>query len=1066
MTIPLRVLILEDRPTDAELIVYELRQAGFEPDWQRVDTEADYLAHLDPALDIILADYALPQWDAPHALRALQERGLDIPFIMISATVGEDIAVECIKQGAVDYLLKDRLGRLGMAVTKALEDKRLRVEKRRAEAALRESEEKFRNLFNNAEVGMFRTRLDGSEILDANEKFLRIFGRTREEMQGLPSVIHWADPREREEMVRRLEAEGHIADFECKMLNKQGQVRICLTSLKLFPEQGILEGSILDITERKQAEEDLHKLSQAVEHSPSIVYITDSDGRLEYVNPKFTEITGYMAEEAADQLPRLLDPDLISPEEYEERWATIHSGKEWRGEFQRRKKNGELFWELASISSIKDEAGAISHLVIVIEDITERKRTEEALIGSEKRLRTVLENMPVMLDALDEDLNIIFWNRECERVTGYTADDVIHHPRVSELLYPDPAYRERMQAELVTRGDYRNWEWEVTCKDGSVRTISWSNISRQHPIPGWAHWGIGVDITELKRAERAERSARILAQALAETGSALTRVLNLDAVMNTILQNVARVVPHDAANIMLIEGDQARVAYWQGYRPDSIAFLQEFSVPLTGTRHLERMLATQSPFLVAHTDQHPDWVRRVHTEWVKSYVAAPIRSHGTVIGFLNVDSAVPGFFTEDHARRLQSFADQASLAIEHAQLYEEIRRRAIELEQRVEERTAQLNHAKERIEAILNSSNDVMILCRSDSTIDQTNPAFYETFGYTPDEIFDQPLTELVVPDQARLLGETFETIVQIREPRRLEVSARYRESTPFDADMVLSPVVGSDDHLFGVIVSLRDISRRKQMEAQLRKMLEHEMELGELKSRYISMAAHDLRNPLAVIRSAVDLIQQYSDRLTNEQQQKKYSDIQASIAVMVSLLDDILTIGQVESGKLTFNPTPLDVVTFCRNLSIEMSQVAGGAHRIVFSSQGDCHNGLVDAKLLRHILGNLLSNAIKYSREAGDVIFDVDCQPDQITFRVQDHGIGIPEADQKRLFETFHRASNVRQIPGTGLGLAIVKQSVELHGGTVSFESEEGVGTTFSVVLPQADRAAGRRGTGQMKPG
>jgi PAS domain S-box-containing protein len=1280
MAVPLRVLILEDRPADAELVVHELRRAGFEPDWRCVDSEADYLAHLDQAPDIILADYSLPQWDAPSALRALQERRLDIPFIMISGTVGEEEAVECMKQGADDYLLKDRLSRLGPAVTKALEDKRLRVEKQQAEAALRESEEKFRNLFNNAEIGMFRTKLDGSEILDANEKFLEIFGRTHEEVQGRPSAMHWADPREREDMVHRLEAEGRVTAFECRMLNKQGEVRTCLTSLRLVREQDILEGSILDITERKQAaeairlsearyrslvetqsdvmarsdllgnltfvndaycrafgksreellgtsfvptvlpedagialaaleeikhppyrkstetrhvtpagvrwfswensavvdedgniielqgvgrditerkqaeeallasetryrrlfeaardgilildadsgkvidanpflldllgyfqgellgkelweigffkdiaasqaafgelqaasyiryedlpletrdgrqvevefvsnvymangrqviqcnirditerkqaeealraerdraqtyldivsvilialntqgeitlinnmgcailgyeerdliglnwfdnfvpehareqvkahfyrllegatgeifepyenpiiaqsgaermitwrsvlvrdaenriigtlgsgedvterrqaEQELRKLSQAVEHSPSIVYITGSNGRLEYVNPKFTEITGYTAEEAAGRLPRILDPDKTTREAYEERWSTIRSGGEWRGEFQNRKKNGDLLWESVSISSIKDENGAISHLVLVMEDITVRKQAEAALQASEERLRTVLENMPVMLDALDEDLNIIVWNRECERVTGYSADEIIHHPSVSELLYPDPAYRARIQGELVAGEDYRGWEWETTCKDGSVRTISWSNISRQCPVPGWAQWGIGVDITERKLAER-------------------------------------------------------KLLQWND-----------------------------------------------------------------------------------------------------------------ELEQRVTERTAELNHAKERIETILNSSSDVMILCRADGTIDQANPAFRETFGYTSDAIYNEPLAELITTENdVSRLEDTFETVVQTQHPMRLEITAYSPERPAFSADIVLSPVIGANDQLFGVVCSLRDNTARRKMEDKLRHMLEHEMELSELKSRYVSMAAHDLRNPLAVIRSAVDLIQRYGDRLTDEQIQTKYDHIQASINVMVSLLDDILTIGQVESGKLAFNPAPLDAITFCQDLSMEIGQAAGAARRIVFSGQGDCHDVLVDAKLLRHILGNLLSNAIKYSPEGRDVIFEVDCQPDRITFCVQDHGIGIPEEDQKHLFETFHRASNVRQIPGTGLGLAIVRQSVVLHGGTITFESEIGAGTTFTVVLPQAetppsgDQAAGQQGTG-----
>jgi len=140
MATPLRVLILEDREDDAELMLHELRRAGFAPAWRRVDTEADYLAHLDPALDVILADYSLPGFDAPRALHLLQGRGLDVPLIIVSGSVGEETAVAVMRQGAADYLLKDRLARLGPAVTQALDQKRLRAERSQALESLREAD--------------------------------------------------------------------------------------------------------------------------------------------------------------------------------------------------------------------------------------------------------------------------------------------------------------------------------------------------------------------------------------------------------------------------------------------------------------------------------------------------------------------------------------------------------------------------------------------------------------------------------------------------------------------------------------------------------------------------------------------------------------------------------------------------------------------------------------------------------------------------------------------------------------------------------------------------------------
>lgn len=152
---------------------------------------------------------------------------------------------------------------------------------------------------------------------------------------------------------------------------------------------------------------------------------------------------------------------------------------------------------------LREVAGDIAFALQAINTEEEQKRAEEALRESEERLRQVVENMPVMMDALDENFNVVAWNRECERVTGYSAEEMIGRPRAMDMLYPDAAYRERMMAELTGIGsDFRDREYTIICKDGTEKTISWSNISSSFPIPGWATWAVGVDVTERKRAQR------------------------------------------------------------------------------------------------------------------------------------------------------------------------------------------------------------------------------------------------------------------------------------------------------------------------------------------------------------------------------------------------------------------------------------------------------------------------------------------------------------------------------------------------------------------------------------
>ncbi|HEY9649454.1 MAG TPA: GAF domain-containing protein, partial [Coleofasciculaceae cyanobacterium] len=152
-----------------------------------------------------------------------------------------------------------------------------------------------------------------------------------------------------------------------------------------------------------------------------------------------------------------------------------------------------------------------------IASLIQRKQSEQALRQSEERLRLILDNMPVMLDAFDSSGNIIFWNRECEQITGYSSQEIVNNPRAMELLYPDAEYRQQMLAAWIERGnDYRNWEWNITCKDGSVKTIAWSNIAQHCPIPGWENWGVGMDMTERKCTEEALKQQKELLQTIFE----------------------------------------------------------------------------------------------------------------------------------------------------------------------------------------------------------------------------------------------------------------------------------------------------------------------------------------------------------------------------------------------------------------------------------------------------------------------------------------------------------------------------------------------------------------------
>jgi PAS domain S-box-containing protein/putative nucleotidyltransferase with HDIG domain len=264
MAAPLKLLLLEDRPADAELLLFELRDAGYDPDWQRVDSEADYLAAIEQKPEVILADFSLPQFTALRALHLLQERQLDIPFIVVTGTISEEVAVDCMKQGATDYLLKDRLSRLGQAIDRGLEQKRLRDEKNTSQEALRSSEVRFRSLVQN--LGDIITVHNAKGFITyESPSASRILGYPPDYFIGREPLSH-THPEDRERVSKFISslARGESGDpaIEYRFRHATGHwiyLESAATNLLGTHE---VDGIVLtsrDVTERKHSEEELHE---------------------------------------------------------------------------------------------------------------------------------------------------------------------------------------------------------------------------------------------------------------------------------------------------------------------------------------------------------------------------------------------------------------------------------------------------------------------------------------------------------------------------------------------------------------------------------------------------------------------------------------------------------------------------------------------------------------------------------------------------------------------------------------------------------------------------------------
>ncbi|MFN8527093.1 MAG: PAS domain S-box protein [Anaerolineae bacterium] len=346
--------------------------------------------------------------------------------------------------------------------------------------------------------------------------------------------------------------------------------------------------------------------------------------------------------------------------------------------------------------------------------------------------------------------------------------------------------------------------------------------------------------------------------------------------------------------------------------------------------------------------------------------------------------------------------------------------------------------------------SDAVIVIDLDSKIRSWNRAAEHIYGWTADEAIGKDFIQflhtqlddpnLVETAKAELCGEGHFAH---------EVVQHHRSGSMLDVLVSASLLRDEHGHLRGVIFIIHDISERKRTEQVLRDALAKERELSELKTRFVSMASHEFRTPLATILALTETLMAYRHQFPDHQIDRRLQMIQEQIGYLRGIMDDVLLLARMQARRVDFNPAYLDLDGLCQSVIDEFQNRPNVTYQLVYHKKTDLPPIFLDGKLIRQILVNLVSNAIKYSPENSIVVIQLESSSDKLLLKVHDDGIGIPEPDAKHLFEPFHRGANVGTISGTGLGLVITKESVELHGGTITFESSPDTGTTFTVSLP-----------------
>lgn len=389
-------------------------------------------------------------------------------------------------------------------------------------------------------------------------------------------------------------------------------------------------------------------------------------------------------------------------------------------------------------------------------------------------------------------------------------------------------------------------------------------------------------------------------------------------------------------------------------------------------------------------------------------------------------------------------------------------------------------HLERVREMLFDSAAEGLVLVDRTGAIRMLNPRLLELFGYDNGELLGRPIEDLLPGTFRKAHTEHRKSFNAHPAKRHMgrgrDLFGLRKDGTTFPVEVGLNHFeVGNELYVMGLVTDITE--RHKAQEAlqrntaELEKRVEErtaelakgahaveaayqrEKELNALKSRFVSMASHEFRTPLSTIMGSADLIARYTEGPGNEKVHKHVQRIRTKVRDLTSILNDFLSFERISQGDLPSEPEELDIVHLCIGLMEEMRGMAKAGQALEYDHRSDDRTIIIDRGMLLNSITNLVTNAIKYSPEGNPVLLSTTLERNTLRVQVVDHGIGIPEADQAHLFEPFFRAQNVLTIQGTGLGLHLVKRYLDLMGGSLTYTSTPGQGSTFTMLIPGKTR-------------
>ncbi len=1020
MNSKLMVLLLEDNENDAILITHQLKRAGFEIEAVRVEKPDDFQAELLKSPDLILADYALPHFDAMQALGMLKESGLSIPFIVISGAISEETAVKCIREGATDYLLKDRLARLGSAVSQALAENILRKEKQLAVQALARSEAKYRSLFEESREGIFTADLDGT-ITECNQAFVDMLGYSHQEIVGEAIANFFKQDHKQAAWLEMLSRKETIRSSEIELVHRVGHTIYGLISGSFMLDGSGLPraylGMVRDITERKRGQRELEVIVAA---NAALRTASDLSSMLPVVIDFIKEIGN--ASGVAIYLEDLSGGKMVLRAcggiwLEDEQFDIVVSDAAIQHELDQ--GNPLRWWEIAKLSGISI-SGSSSTLETLncIPLMSGDVKVGQVWFGCEK-------------DCPDDTFRLT-------QVVCNSAANAIHRTRLNENNL-----RTLQESEALTRiSQSLNQELDLErifsqIVEASVRIIPEAFRAVIHLYD--------------------QHNQRLHAVALGQQDGESIKTKSLIRI---------RVNPEGEFDFGVLNEEDIQAA--------SMSF---------GRGVAGIVIAEGKSMIVDDTIADARYLRTTQPSLIRSIIVSPILSGQNRIGTLSVLSVDPYAFKVTDESLLERLCFQATIAIENARLLEAERQQR-ELAEAQAEITALLNQSLEMedvIERILNHAIRVSgAMAAAMLLVEDHFLRLYKQMGEAHNgQISDLPIDLASAPDKSisyllrayqtgenLLFRDTVEQPEWVRTPMHHDVRSFMCIPLKIEKEVIGLLILSSatpnkfSEHELNRLEMFANAAaaavNNARLYAELEIALHTEQETRSQliladklagMGRMVASVAHELNNPLQTIKNCLFLIEQtFSQQEDSDLLELAMSEVERLTAIVNRLRDVYRAVPNNEFRQVDLMPLFADL-----EMLLETHLRRHHAHLQLNKSAFE--NVFVRAfpDQLKQVFLNLSLNAIEAMQpDGGDLTIDlIHYEPqEQIAITFSDTGPGIKEEDVSLIFDPFYTTKTT----GMGLGLSICYDIISNHGGRIDVANNPGKGVTFTIWLPLAE--------------